>query len=266
LLYAGHQGAGGLPDEAFWAWTAKGGKKPGFPYIAPSGGGSDGPLTVADINNDGKMEIFADNNIAVDDVGYLFGVDYRGKDLPGFPLRPDGFTYMNGPSIGDVDGDGDYELGAISYGPLGIFVNLYDLEGTYHPSDVDWETYHKRNRRGGLRHSEDKLHIQGYFGLGSSVNFYIHDRAGYKAFLFVSLGTKMNHHPNLGWIYLDLIPVFLPLLYNVTIPAGGEVLLPGTLPNDPALSGVTLYFQGATGADPAAGDGQWTNLLGRTVQ
>ncbi len=151
----GRAGASGDPGSAaFWAWTASGVIKPGFPYIPTHGygGGSNGPLTVADVNGDGLMEIFADNNLkeSATGMGWLFGVDAFGNDLPGFPLRPLGFTYMNGATIGDVDGDGDYELGVLSYHDAGVNVNLYDLPNAYSPTGRDWKVYHARNRRGGL--------------------------------------------------------------------------------------------------------------------
>ena len=96
------------------------------------------------------MEVFADHNIMVGEQGYLFGVDASGNDLPGFPLRPTGFTYMNGATIGDVDGDGDYELGVLSNGDYTTDVNLYDLPDTYAATTGDWKVYHGRNSRGGL--------------------------------------------------------------------------------------------------------------------
>ena len=262
----GEQGFSGGLSAVLWAWNARGQLHQGFPYISTHGGGCDGALTVADIDGDGDMEIFTDHNKAINDVGFIYGLDHQGNDLPGFPLRPDGFTYMNGPTLGDVDGDGDYDLSCLSYGPKGIFINLWDLGGVYHPSDVDWETYHKRNRRGGLRGSEDKLHIQGAFALGAPVNLYLHDAPADRAYLFASLGTRSNRHPKLGWFYLDFSPLLLPLVQNTQLPASGELKLSFVMPTDPAFLGLTLYFQGATGPDPANGDGAWTNLLGRTVQ
>jgi hypothetical protein len=150
------------PNSAtFWAWTSSGTVKPGFPYVPShgSGGGSEGPLTVADIDGDGLMEIFADHNIADGDgAGYLFGIDSSGNDLPGFPLRPVGFTYMNGATIGDVDGDGDYELGVLSShtDEAVVDVNLYDLPDIYSATGRDWKVYHARNRRGGLYPAVDE--------------------------------------------------------------------------------------------------------------
>jgi hypothetical protein len=263
----GRAGSGpGSYSYCFYCWTSDGETKYGFPYGQNHGGGSEGPITIADINNDGYMEIFADHNIVEGDQGYLFGVDAFGNDLPDFPLRPIGFTYMNGATIGDVDGDGDYELGVISYWEPTVYVNLYDLSGTYHPSDVAWETYHQKNTRGGLYRGEDRLHIQGYFGLGSTVNFYLHDEPGYKAYLFVSLGHAMQYVPDLGWLYLDWSKRRDPLIFNELIPADGEIMVSVTIPNKPSLIGRTVYFQGLTGAKPGAGDGSLSNMLARTIQ
>ncbi|MFG0253053.1 MAG: FG-GAP repeat domain-containing protein, partial [Phycisphaerales bacterium JB038] len=82
--------AGGFSgySNCFWVWDHLGNTRPGFPYASSIGGGSEGPLTVADIDGDGVMEIFADYNVSDGTNGYLFGVDADGNDLPGFPLRP----------------------------------------------------------------------------------------------------------------------------------------------------------------------------------
>jgi hypothetical protein len=145
----GWAGRGAGVGESFWVWSVDGVVKPGFPYFTPLGGGSDGPLTVADIDGDGMVEIFADYNIREGNYGFLFGVDAEGNDLPGFPLRPVGFTYMNGATIGDVDGDGRYELAVLSYLDTTLYVNLYTLPASYQKTARDWKTYHGRNVRGG---------------------------------------------------------------------------------------------------------------------
>jgi len=266
-ILAGRAGSGpGVYSNCFYVWSSDGTTKPGFPYAQSHGGGSEGPITIADINNDGYMEIFADHNIMEGTQGYLFGVDAFGNDLPDFPLRPTGFTYMNGATIGDVDGDGDYELGVMSYYESSVYVNLYDLAGTYHPSDVAWETYHNKNTRGGLYRGEDRLHIQGYFGIGSTVNLYLHDTPGFKSFLYASLGPDALYLPAFGWLYLDWNRKLPPLLFNETIPSEGEVMVSVTIPNNPGLVGRTVYIQGLTGQSPAGLDARLTNMLSRTVQ
>jgi hypothetical protein len=136
-------------SSAFWAWTSSGQQKAGFPYSVSHGGGSEGPLTTADIDGDGVLEIFADHNVMISGQGFLFGVDAQGNDLPGFPLRPQGFTYLNGATIGDVDNDGDFELGVLSRYDGGVDVNLYDLPDLTEKTNRDWPIYHARNSRGG---------------------------------------------------------------------------------------------------------------------
>jgi hypothetical protein len=258
--------AGGLtpPSICFHVWNENGTAFPGFPYTGL--GGSEGPLTIADVDNDGEMEILADSNIASGGLGYLYGVDTDGSDLPGFPLRPEGFTHLNGATIGDVDGDGDYELGVISFvDATSPRVNLYDLPGTYHPADVPWETYHQNGRRGGLLGSEDGLHVQGFFGLGSTVDFILHDTPGYKAFLVASRATDKRFFNGLGWFLLDRTQ-WTKLFVDKTIPESGEYVWTKALPTNPNLVGRTFYLQGVTGPDPLNRDGTFTNMLGRTVQ
>lgn len=255
-------------SPCLYVWNENGATKPGFPYYSPHtfGGGSEGPITVADINNDGVLEIFSDHNVMDTGQGFLFGVDANGNDLPDFPLRPYGFTYMNGATIGDVDGDGDYELGVLSYEDYTVNVNVYDLTGTYHPSDVAYETYHMKNEKGGLFGSADRLRFQGYFGLNKTVNIYVHDEVGYKAFLFATAGAAKSYTANYGWFYLDPLPVMLTVLFNAPITGTGEIKIPVNIPNASGLVGATIYLQGVTGPDPITGDGSTTNMLARTIQ
>ncbi|MBK7405572.1 MAG: VCBS repeat-containing protein [Phycisphaerales bacterium] len=150
-VIAGQAGYASPPSKCFWVWDTHGATRAGFPFVESThGGGSEGPMTVADINGDGVMEIFADHNFTVDDQGFLFGVDTTGAELPGFPLRPHGFTYLNGATIADVDGDGHDELAVLSYYAGGVDVNLYTLPDSYSTTGREWPTYHARNTRDGL--------------------------------------------------------------------------------------------------------------------
>ncbi|MHC4944856.1 MAG: FG-GAP repeat domain-containing protein [Planctomycetota bacterium] len=269
-IIGGRAGVIGGVSPCFWVWSASGETRPGFPYISKHGGGSEGPITVADINNDGFMEIFADHNMISipDGNGWLFGVDHLGRDLPGFPLRPKGYTYLNGAAIDDVDGDGDYELGVISYRYAKIYVNLYDVPGqsTYHPSRIPWGEYHQGEKRGGLHHGEDRLHFNGYFGLNSDVFLYLHDARGKRAYLWATLEPGKFHNPHFGWLLLNPNSCLFTLVSNEIIPSSEEIVVPLNVQDNPALKGMTFYFQGLTGNDPARGMGTLTNMLARTIQ
>jgi hypothetical protein len=267
-IICGREGVFGGLSACFWAWTASGVVKPGFPYMSEHGGGTEGPITIADINNDGLMEIFAEHNYielpAME--GWLFGVDVYGNDVPGFPIRPTGLTMLNGATIGDVDGDGDYELGMVTHWELDEWVNIYTLPGAYHPSDVPWEAYHQKNTRGGLYKGEDRLHTQGYYGIGDTVNLYVHDRPGKRVFLYASLGLDMNYLPPFGWMYLDWALRLPPILFQATIPAGGEIAVPVTIPNNPSLIGTDFHLQGLVGSNLGGYNGKLTNLVSGRVQ
>ena len=143
-------------SDCFWVWDAAGNTRSGFPYADPiNGGGSEGPLTVADIDGDDTLEIFADHNIMASDMGFLYGVDAAGNDLPDFPLRPHGFTYLNSATVADVDGNGTNELAVLSYYDGGCDVNLYTLPGSYTVTGREWSTYHARNTHDGLYAPDD---------------------------------------------------------------------------------------------------------------
>jgi hypothetical protein len=143
-------------QAVIYAWDAAGQARPGFPFHSESLGNRIFLLTAADYDGDGRVEIFADSEMAYPDwdgEGFIYGIDADGNELPGFPLRPHGLTGLNGAIIGDVDQDGDYELGAVSLDLQNDVtrINLYDLPGRAMESNGDWLTYHAANGRGGLQ-------------------------------------------------------------------------------------------------------------------
>ncbi len=172
------------PSNAFWVWNSTGQVRAGFPYVVDHGGGSEGPFTVADVDGDGVQEVFADHNEMVSNQGYLFGMSASGQDLPGFPLRTNGFTYMNGATIGDVDGDGHDELGVIAYNDTTVTIYLYTLPWLYKTSGLEWPTYHARNVHDGLfaplhQITPDAYHISRGFLVGGDLSSVQHVDGNY---------------------------------------------------------------------------------------
>jgi hypothetical protein len=78
--------------------------------------GIEGFITVADIDGDGENEIITDFNIMDSDGGYIRAWEMDGTEVTtGFPLRPQGLSYMNGANLGDINGDGMLELVTLTY-------------------------------------------------------------------------------------------------------------------------------------------------------
>ena len=126
-----------------------------FP-IAKSGG-LEGLLTVADVDTDTDFElVFGSNLLGADGRGYIHAYDMNGAMLPDFPIRPRGWTFMNGASLGDVNSDGQMDLIALSYtqnfgaSPDSVFLNVYELNVPYNPNKLLWNTYKGSNDRTGF--------------------------------------------------------------------------------------------------------------------
>jgi hypothetical protein len=260
-VLASREGSFSPPSTVFWCWSDTGAIQ--FAYSATSGGGG-GPITAADVDGDGLPELFADHNTIVSGQGYLIGVDRFGNDLPGFPLRPTGFTYMNGAQIADVDGDGDVELGVISRHDSIVEINLYDLPGTWAPAATPWPSYHVRSERGGVAGSTDALHVQGKTALGQPITVTVADEPGHDAFVAVGFSTGHFLWPGYGWIGLALSPAPIVLAAQ-TIPATGQFSFPVPIPPDPSGVGLPFYLQALSTPGLAFG-GSFSNLIGKTIQ
>jgi hypothetical protein len=147
---------GETPDEMLFGWDSAGVMLPGFPIV--KAGGLEGVICVANINNDQNYEIVFGSNL-LDATGYGFIHAYSigfSTELSGFPLRPRGWTFMNGVCINDVNGDGMMNLVVLSYtntfgaGTDSIYINVYDLQQPYSTEAVLWGTYKGSNNRTGL--------------------------------------------------------------------------------------------------------------------
>ncbi|RME42472.1 MAG: glycosyltransferase [Caldilineae bacterium] len=75
---------------------------PGDPLIFATGGYVSAPVTLADVDGDGRAEI-----VAASDALYVWRLD--GRLLPGFPARGGNF-FASRPAVGDVNGDGQAEI------------------------------------------------------------------------------------------------------------------------------------------------------------
>lgn len=162
--------------DMLYAWNEAGDLKSGFPLENEDG--LEGIISIADINNDGQQELIFGSN-RLDEAGYgfihAFHTDGSGA-VEGFPLRPKGWTLLNGVALGDVNGDGQLNAIALSYttnfgtSPDSIFLNVYDLETPYYPSNILWSTYKGSNTRDGNLNKNAITSIQAPILKGLEVN------------------------------------------------------------------------------------------------
>ena len=109
-IFMGMSGEGNV----FYQYDADGNIAPGFPLNLSSG--IEGFISVADIDGDGENEIITDFNLMDGEQGYIRAWELDGTEITeGFPLRPQGLSYMNGANFGDIDGDGNLEIVTLTY-------------------------------------------------------------------------------------------------------------------------------------------------------
>lgn len=119
-------------------------------------GGLEGFSSVADIDGDGQHELLFGSNLKIDGMGFIHAYKMDGTgELDGFPLRPTGFTFMNGANLGDIDGDGMLDLIALSYElnfspDDSVFVNAYSLGISVEQANVLAGTYKGSNDHKGF--------------------------------------------------------------------------------------------------------------------
>ena len=109
-IFMGVSGEGNV----FYQYDMNGNVAPGFPLNLTSG--IEGFVSIADIDGDGENEIITDFNLMDGNEGYIRAWEMDGTEVTnGFPLRPQGLTYMNGANFGDINGDGQLEIVTLSY-------------------------------------------------------------------------------------------------------------------------------------------------------
>ena len=109
-IFMGMSGEGNV----FYQYDANGNVAPGFPLNLSAG--IEGFISAADIDGDGENEIITDFNLMESNLGYIRAWEMDGTEVTeGFPLRPQGLSYMNGANFGDINGDGQLEIVTLTY-------------------------------------------------------------------------------------------------------------------------------------------------------
>ncbi|MDP2685879.1 MAG: T9SS type A sorting domain-containing protein [Aequorivita sp.] len=180
-------GTPGVELPVVYGLTPDGDNLPNFPI--EKYGGTEGVISIADVNNDGALDIIFPSvmtDAAGDGFIHAYNMDGSGE-ITGFPLRPRGYTFLNGAVLGDVDNDGLLDLTANSYtltfgaGVDSTFVSVYNLNVPYNPDTIKRNGYKGDNTRDGFVELEETAGITD-FNAGSVISIFPNPSEGILTF------------------------------------------------------------------------------------
>lgn len=127
-IVAGSFVASGSPSDYVYAWHHDGTSVAGFPVT--TSGSVKAPPALADLDNDGSLEIIADCWVT-SGTDFLYGWDNTGNSMPGWPLNVP-YIRLSSPSVADLDLDGDLEIivGGWSTSPSGEKIHAYHRDAS----------------------------------------------------------------------------------------------------------------------------------------
>jgi hypothetical protein len=155
----GQPGADGeTPYPTIHAFNTEGDYIDGFPFTRVDG--LEGFITAMYSTDLSKLYIFTGSNMKnVDGFGYIHAYEANADlsefaEMTGFPIQVQGFTFMNGINIGDVNNNGKLDLVALSYDldmedTDSLHINIFELDNIDYNPDYCYGTYKGNNLRNG---------------------------------------------------------------------------------------------------------------------
>ncbi len=155
----GQPGADGTnPYPTIHAFNTNGEYLSGFPFSRTDG--LEGFISAMYSTDLTKLYIFTGSNMK-DESGFGYIHAYEADtdlnnftEMNGFPIQVEGFTFMNGINLGDINNNGKLNLVALSYDQDfeitdSIHINIFEIENIDYNPDYCFGTYKGNNLRNG---------------------------------------------------------------------------------------------------------------------
>jgi hypothetical protein len=178
---------------------------------------------ISDLNGDGREDVIAGSFDY-----YIYALDGDSGEVF-WKYKTNNRAYSVYP-VGDLNGDGRPEVAAGTQDTNNKTV-VYVLEGD---AEIPWPG----------------LTLLGDGALGSTLGIEVTGDPGWTVVVMVSTTTSSTPVPPYGLFELGFPFTFFPF---GTVPPNGPYLISGTIPNDPGLPGLTLYFQALVALAPKNG-------------
>jgi hypothetical protein len=142
-VLCGLSGVMGGAAQVLYAYDDDASVLSGFPITQVDGDAAEGNITVADIDGDADMEVLFTSNLMRETLGYVYAVHHDGSPVSGWPMRIFGFSYLNGMTVADVDGDDSLDIIAVAAnGASGMEVRIWEAGVPFNRLSWEWPTYH----------------------------------------------------------------------------------------------------------------------------
>lgn len=159
FLFSQPGGDGSNPYPTIHAISPDGNYISGFPYERVDG--LEGFITAMYSEGLDQLYIFTGSNMK-DESGngyihaYSANTDLSNfEEMSGFPVQVQGFTFMNGVNLGDINGNGKLDLVVLSYdldfqGTDSTHINVFEMPDINYNPDYCYGTYKGSNLRNGF--------------------------------------------------------------------------------------------------------------------
>ena len=144
--------------------------------------------------------------------------------------------------------DGQFDSGTLPPGLLDLSVTTFMGTGVLPKAIISYPA----------------LDMTGQVQVGGNVTLSLYGDTNDESLMFSSLGTANIPLPPFGTLGLDPANHFA-LIFALALPSQ-QFDLNGSIPNDPALSGVTFYLQSLIGPDLATKNMKFTNVVTVAIQ